>query len=326
MNTVIKQIKRCMGEILLLLLRQKKPLVVVMVDGGFCSVLAKYLIGRFIQEKCGASILYDLSWFKTSGVDCDGKDGRKLQFNDVFPSLHLPAATAFQSSFFKCFFYRKNPTPFVFDPTLGDEKHAYLDGYFMHWKYFDQIKHLILEELDIGKIQLDEKNEDMLADIKSREASVAIHIRRGDYVNMGWCILTPAYYLSAIDYLIGKLDIKGIHLYIFSNGMEWSKEHILDKLPPSVAYTMVDINDNDHGHLDLRLIAECDHQISSNSSFGFWGGLLNKNKNKIVIIPDQWLPEPRSQKEKGTMENSEQAHRVLGWTVFSTQQHVPLNS
>lgn len=35
----------------------------------------------------------------------------------------------------------------------------------------------------------------------------------------------------------------------------------------------------------MCLLSKCDHQIVSNTSFGFWGAALNKSSKKIVVVP-----------------------------------------
>jgi hypothetical protein len=140
---------------------------------------------------------------------------------------------------------------------------------------------------------------------------VAVHVRRGDFEKLGNCICSPEYYLSSIEYITKKIGFEKPHIYFFSNGMDWVKEHITNKLPSNIEYSFIENNDNDSGFIDLYLISQCTHQISSNSSFGIWGGLLNQNKNKIVVIPDRWYA-----KTNRYNLGSEEAHHFPDWVII----------
>ena len=37
------------------------------------------------------------------------------------------------------------------------------------------------------------------------------------------------------------------------------------------------------------LISNCEHHINSNGSFSWWSAWLNKNENKIVIVPKNFM-------------------------------------
>jgi hypothetical protein len=116
--------------------------------------------------------------------------------------------------------------------------------------------------------------------------SVALHIRRGDYVTLpsassyhGLCSLQ--YYERGIDCI--KQNVKTPVFFVFSDDIEWAKNnlnidapvHYVDKIQPA--------------HCDMRLMRLCHHHIIANSSFSWWGAWLAENLDKTVIAPRQWF-------------------------------------
>jgi len=284
----------------------QEPIIIIMVDGGFCSVMTKYLLGKCLQSRFNMTVKYDLTWFEENGKDCDNNLSRSFQLFDAFPDIDFPIATKEEIELYKTYFRYNNVSPYLFNESLFTHKRPlYVDGYCEHWEYFDMVKEDILKDFAFDNLPLNKQNQELLHDIQAKEKSVAVHVRRGDYVNLGLCTLTPEYYISAIKMLHQELGAN-THFYFFSDGLDWVKEVIISKLDANTDYTCVDANDNDAGYFDLNLISKCDHQISSNSSFGYWGGLLNTNPDKIVILPDFWVPNPEFNIQ---LEGSEMAHR-----------------
>lgn len=170
-----------------------------------------------------------------------------------------------------------------FRKTVFDNKSMYLLGCFQSEKYFSDI------EEEIRKIykfdELEEEKNIKIKKIIEEENSVSIHIRRGDYLNdplLGGMI-DLEYYEKAIE-LIEKKE-KDLAYIIFSNDIEWCKKNLknLEK-----AY-FVDWNIGEKSYRDIQLMSLCKHNIIPNSTFSWWGAWLNKNKNKIVIAPKNWL-------------------------------------
>ena len=68
----------------------------------------------------------------------------------------------------------------------------------------------------------------------------------------------------------------------FSDDIDWCKENFGDK-------ENIFFSNNTSDIIDLAAITLCDHNIISNSGFGLWGAVLNKNNNRRVICPSKYL-------------------------------------
>lgn len=263
--------------------------LIVMVDGGFCSQLVKYTLGIFLKEKLSVDIKYDVSWFESHGMDCDNKFKRELLIKKVFPDIDFEIATGEEIRQARENHYITNASPYEFCAELLDlETPAYIDGYYESITYIDQVREQLYRDLDFSKVPLSDANQKMLALIKSSEFSCAVHVRRGDFVNLGLAILTPEYYVKAIRKMQERTD-KSVHFFFFSNDMSYVQQSIIS-LCPDISYTLVDVNNNDTGYLDLFLISRCNAAISSNSSFGFWGSFLNRHPDRFSVFPAEWVP------------------------------------
>mgnify|MGYP000312505225 CR=1 FL=1 len=270
-----------------------------MVDGGFCSVMTKYVLGECFRKNFNLHVSYDLTWFKQNSRDCDGELTRELTFHEVFPGASFEEASTEDIAFYKKYFLYENKKPYKFlEKILGKPRPMYFDGYSENWRYFSQVEDSCRQVFDFGNIALDDENIHVLNKIKSSSSSLAVHVRRGDYVNLGLSHLDVEYYLTAINRVCSCLDEMPV-IFFFSDDMQLVKDTLIPLLPNSVNFHCVEINDVHKGYLDLYLISSCQHQISSNSSFGYWGALLNSNSNKIVVLPKKWLPNTSSARFEG---------------------------
>ena len=168
----------------------------------------------------------------------------------------------------------------IFDNSVFNKKHIYLEGYWQNEKYFNKHRSTILkaftpkrEFTDITKSYCDQ--------IINSE-SVSVHIRRGDYLkhdDIG--VLPLSYYKKAIEYFFSKN--KGSYFYIFSNDIDWCKDSFKD-------FNNIIFIDNTESEIaDLWLMSKCKNNIIANSSFSWWSAWLNTNPDKVVISPKQWM-------------------------------------
>jgi hypothetical protein len=177
------------------------------------------------------------------------------------------------------------PQEFVYDENVFNQHSKLIVGTWQSERYLKNIRDILLREFTF-KEPGDEVNMQLIEEIK-RTNAVSVHIRRGDFVSATWVnshavIKDEKYYLDGIKYLSGQLDKP--HFYIFSDDMTWAKANI--KLTNC---TFVDHNRGNNSYVDMYLMSLCKHNIIANSTFSWWGAWLNRNENKIVIMPERWL-------------------------------------
>lgn len=150
-----------------------------------------------------------------------------------------------------------------------------LKGYFQSNKYFENI---------IPKFQFEdylaEKADTILSKLPKKE-TIAIHIRRGDYVdNPNYVLLPATYYITAlIKYFPNYEDY---NILIFSDDIPYCRVHF--SCLPNVYFS--EGNDDIE---DLVLMSRCKHFIISNSSYSWWGAYLGETEKSIIIRPEDYF-------------------------------------
>jgi hypothetical protein len=151
-----------------------------------------------------------------------------------------------------------------------------LDGYFQCDRYFnhnkDFITYLFLHIPTIDTLKREFRN--ILI-----PNSVSIHVRRGDYAEIGENIKGD-YYYRALNKLWEVEDIGNI--LVFSDDIKWCKDNFLDNRDG--VFYIEGLEDYE----DLYLFSLCPFNICANSSFSWWGAYLNNNDNKRVYMPKPW--------------------------------------
>jgi hypothetical protein len=163
---------------------------------------------------------------------------------------------------------------------------AYLTGYWQSERYFKQIRQVLLSDFALCNPLPSRLLK--LADVIRQSASVALHIRRGDYAanpatNSVHGTCGKEYYVQAIADM--KQRFPESKFFAFSDEPIWVHRN-LAKLDPSMQ-----IIERNSAHEDLYLMSQCKHHIIANSSFSWWGAWLCMNPEKTVIAPKRWYVE-----------------------------------
>lgn len=186
-----------------------------------------------------------------------------------------------------------------YDPQVLVRENAYLCGCFQSEKYFKDIEQTVREAFRFRNVTIPVGIQKQIKEYEKQIAesqSVAIHIRRGDYLSAAEVyggICTEAYYDAAMSYIIKKYP--DAHFYIFTNDTDWAEKWCEEKKKAEgakayqTAFTVIKGTNEETGYIDLMLMSSCKHQIIANSSFSWWGAWLNASLEKCVIAPERWL-------------------------------------
>lgn len=169
-----------------------------------------------------------------------------------------------------------NEKDYRYDKIRHDfSKNLVLNGYFQSEKYFKHNRQLILDlfrPTDEIKRKIKEKYGEIL------ENSVAIHVRRGDRLQLANIMpfYDIEYYKKALLFFH---DISNV--LVFSDDIPWVKETFVDK--------NFHIIENEPDYMDMYIMSMCTHNIIPNSTFSWWAAWMNRNPDKLVITPKQWF-------------------------------------
>lgn len=152
-------------------------------------------------------------------------------------------------------------------------------GFWQNTNYFNDItvdlRRQFRPNYDLSPEVLKFQNE-----ISGNDQAVGVHIRRGDFVRLGWN-KDADYYTAAMDIMSKRLPSP--HFYIITDDKLWC----IGRFGNKTDTTIVDIKTSNQDIDEFFLLSLCSHQIISESTFGWWAAYLNDHKDRIVIVPKE---------------------------------------
>ena len=150
------------------------------------------------------------------------------------------------------------------------------NGYFQTDWYLNQLKEKPVIEIKKAFVT---KFDELYGSIFREEKTIAVHIRRTDYLSYGKRdISLPIEYFQ--QQLMGIKDLDSYTVFFVSDDVAFVKA-AFDEKPNFIFSSHDEIT-------DFQIIQNADIAIISNSSFGWWAAYLNK-KGAIVYGPENWL-------------------------------------
>lgn len=161
-------------------------------------------------------------------------------------------------------------------PEIQDyPKDTYYHGYWIHAGWFHRYEDSFREELTFPPL-VSPANLTYMERINSCQ-SLAVHIRRGDYVSLGWSYPAETCRQIVQDFI--TLHSRDWELFVFSDDIDWCKANAGNlgfTAFREVSY--VEGNMKGNNYIDLQLMSCCKGMILSNSAFSYLAALLNRHK------------------------------------------------
>lgn len=271
-------------------------MIIVKLFHGLGNQMFQYAFSVGFQLK-GIEVKYDLSFFDEYEVH------NGFELSHVFEDIKIPLVTGRDVLHFleskivdgqrkfsllpdKKIVREAKEDEFSYDNSLQHLDDTFFSGYWQNESYFNPYKPEIQKAFTFKSIDNHDKRNIKLLNHIQATNSVSIHIRGGDYLGKPSFInLKAEYYTRAINQ-IKQLESEPV-FFVFSDDTSWAKSLIKEKNVVFVTH-----NKGANSYLDMQLMSMCKHNITANSTFSWWAAWLNKNTNKIVIIPSKWFTTP----------------------------------
>ena len=159
-----------------------------------------------------------------------------------------------------------------------------LYGYWQSASFFEGSEEGVRKQFNFPNLDDDK----IAAEIKNTPQSVAIHIRRGDYVSdpvatERHLICDMPWYKAAWNFV--RSNLEDSHAFVFSDDPAW----VRDNLNFEGNITIVENTPDEEPWKDMARMSLCEHYIISNSSYSWWAAYLSNSASKMVVAPKYWF-------------------------------------
>lgn len=264
--------------------------IILNLPGGFGNQLFAYAFGYALSQRLKAELYVDTST-QDNGI------GRKLELlnftvkyagrlsyvykHDLFNRAVFNKVRRRNMIGWTTKIYREN-YPTTYEESVNDiKKDTYFLGSWQSEKYFKEYREELLEMFR-PKTERSTSVKNII-ELVSGQNSVALHVRRGDYVSIG-CQIRMDFYDRALQ-LIKKKIREHWTLYIFSDDIAFCKKYF-KKYSDDISIIYPEYLSDNMTLDDFLIMSHCKHMIIANSTYSWWAAWLNNNHGKIIICPE----------------------------------------
>ena len=250
-------------------------MITIGLQGGLGNQMFQYALGVALRAR-GKKVNFDLG--RLSIEDTESPHTRKrAQYGLNGYDTDVTFGESFEPRYVQ--------SGVGYDPKVFEMDNVTLWGYWQSEKYFQDLGeglplgHPIIHRFFPIKGLTSEIKE--VAKCLSEDDTVAVQVRRGDYLAVAdfHGLMSREYFLQGIE-ATGRKKV-----YVFTDDEQWCRQN----LPGTIVSTGT-------RHWDITLMSCCNSLVTSNSSFGWWGGWLGDNNFKkpgrVVVAPKKWFATP----------------------------------
>lgn len=273
---------------------------IVKIKGGLGNQLFQYCFAKLLERKTGETIKLDFSSFnglkndyvrvpRIKKYNISLQDANAKELGDVLLLPHhgnsqtfkYRGGILFEAALNRKYFFEKDRS---FRPIDSLTKYEYLDGYWLNWKYVEDIHEEVFKEFEYEG-EISSKTQQTINEVAESNA-VFVGVRRGDYgaEKSHYGSFSIDYYDKAIQIIKERVD--NPVFYIFSDDIDWVKKNMEFGKYKSIYRNKEDITDDFE---EFLIMQSCKHFIIVNSTFHWWAARLNRVADKTVIAPAKWF-------------------------------------
>lgn len=265
-------------------------MIIVKVWGGIGNQLFQYVFGQYLHHRFGEEVCYDDNSF----VSVDRLRKRELDAlsaNVVYDNRCVFSRHRGMSNRLLRFMFQLSPRHhFIKEghplPKIYHASHVYFfQGYWQDINYYEWLQENV-PSFAISSRRFPKELEEIKKLILSVSESTSVHVRRGDYFTpklintFGVC--DAPYFERAMKKVLEEKPMT--QFFVFSDDLEWVKNNVS---LPETAVLVPNYEISQFAYIELMSL--CRNHIISNSSFSWWGAVLNNQVGTMVISPRRWL-------------------------------------
>lgn len=261
--------------------------MIVRYMGGLGNQLFQYAFGKACEKEYGIKVKYDTFSYVRDKKRVYELGAFNISLNsklNVIYQLFVNILFYLKVNAAKIFVYEKKEFGYL-KPQVNDYA-KYFVGHWQSTKYFESVKQELSEEFVLKNVP--PNINDLYKSIVENKQSVAVHVRRGDYVGLqGYVLQSMDYYTEAMNLV--KQKIQNPVFYCFSDDIEWCKANF-DNVSNNIHF----IEENSTAE-DFMLMRACHGFVISNSTYSWWPAYLSDST--IKIAPFKWFVDEQTNQD-----------------------------